>query len=373
MRNALYLTFAAFGLLWGSCQSSDPSAENAAGPEVVSEAPSRLSLTANIDYLRIRKEPGQNGEVVGDVSVGDSLFYLGEVSAFTTRVKLRGIWFDEPWIKVERVDGLQGWVYAGGLNIDLDGTSELARRILEQRLSTFFSPALARSALDYRRAYEQASTAEELAAAFRHGSRLRDSLNAVLEKRVEPAGSEESPDLSWLEGVLPGYLLQLVAEGTQYHLFQDYRALLRRADRTPGREDDQFAALMAAVFPIDSIEHFYPAWFLQTWDYGGHSELGKGVHRQLLDRMNRTLAASNLFEPEIEAYKDRLLEDILEGNEYWYDQPAILQEIDQILQANFGILSEEDRTALQRRRAQFADPGAHGIELNFRSGEHGDR
>ncbi|MBK7338543.1 MAG: hypothetical protein IPJ00_21435 [Saprospirales bacterium] len=61
----------------------------------------------------------------------------------------------------------------------------------------------------------------------------------------------------------------MVAEGTVYTLFADYGAWRRRAEETEGKEDDAFFDLCIRFFPEDSIAYFFPAYFIQTWDYGG--------------------------------------------------------------------------------------------------------
>ena len=81
------------------------------------EEPKQIKPTkmiVNIDNLRIRAEPGEKGEEIGRLKEGTILYDLGEVSDFTTRVQLRGIWHDEPWLKVKTDQNLEGWIYGGG-------------------------------------------------------------------------------------------------------------------------------------------------------------------------------------------------------------------------------------------------------------------
>ncbi|MDV7400462.1 hypothetical protein RZS08_54105, partial [Arthrospira platensis SPKY1] len=106
-------------------------------------------------------------EVLTTLSEGDTLYDMGEVSAFTTEVTLRGVRFDEPWIRVRTSDSLTGWVYAGGVHFQLDDRVELTRRLMQRRLQTFFGENLAQRTLDYRQAYRQVRSSEAFAATYR--------------------------------------------------------------------------------------------------------------------------------------------------------------------------------------------------------------
>lgn len=361
-------------LLLISCSSKTDTSSEAPDTQANQElAGTRLPLRVNIDYLRLRAAPGETGSVLFTFNQGDILYDLGEASSFTTRIKLRGIEFDEPWILVEDDKGNKGWVYAGGLDFELQNQSGTAQRLMQYRLQAVFGDALADSIRSYREAYRAAADSRTFARAYQTGMHLRDTLNHILVNKVEIQDYDRLPDLFWLREALPGFIPQLVAEGTLYQLFANYKDMAARAARTSGQEDDRFMALCLKIFPQDSIEYYFPGWFLQTWDYGGHSELGKGVHFDILDRMNKILAEDQLFEVEIEAFKTRLLDDITNAeNSYWYPKDAILKELNQIQNASFGLLDDRDKTALEVRLRQFENPEANGIKLNMRSGIHDD-
>ncbi|MCB0642696.1 MAG: SH3 domain-containing protein [Phaeodactylibacter sp.] len=357
-----------------SCSSSEGESTEVADTESdpstsISRPGAPLTFTVNIDHFRMRDKPGLDGDVLATLNQGDQLTDLGEMSSFTTRIKLRGIWFNEPWLKVKTEAGESGWVYAGGLHFDLDTGEQLAEKLMQKRLENLFGEDLAASIANYRRAYQQVKAAADFAAVYRQGLQLRDSLNTVLEKKIEVPDLDKRPDLYWLEEAMPGYLVQLVAEGTIYYLFQDYKIWDKLARRSTGKDDDDFIAFQYSVHPIDSIEYFFPAWIIQTWDYGGHSELGKGVHNSLLKRANLLMANGTIFEPELLAVKKELLADILTKEQtYWQSQAAILQELDSILKERYGILTEEELQAIKARRNEFEHPAAAGIKLNLRAG-----
>ncbi|MBK7408070.1 MAG: SH3 domain-containing protein [Saprospirales bacterium] len=350
---------------------SDPN-EDTVSTDMVAPAPAqRITLISNLDYLRIRKTPGVDGEVITTLSEGDTLYEMGEVSAFTTEVTLRGIRFNEPWIKVRTQDSLSGWVYGGGVNFQLDDRLELTNRLMKMRLQTFFGEILAQRILDYRAAYRQAKTSTDLAAVYREAGQLRDTLVQIFDKKITVIQKpDQTPNIAWMEEAMPGMITQRVAEGTAFYLFMDYHQWLARSRQTTGSEDNQFAEVCLTAFHLDSIEYFAPDWLIQTSDVDFYSELGKGVHQKMLEKMNQARAASDLFEPEYQEFKSKLLADItgMDDLAYWNDQLAILGELDAILAAEYGILTNAEKASIQTRRQQFEQPDIHHIRLNVRAG-----
>ena len=370
MRPILFFSVLIF-FLFSAC-GRDSEAGSTENTGSVQAPPDRIALISNINHLRVRNTPGPDGEVIATLSEGDTLYDLGEVSAFTTEVTLRGIRFNEPWIKVRTRDTLVGWIYGGGVNFPLDDRVELTRRLMQIRLQTFFGEKLAQRIHDYRAAYQQAKTSAELAAIYREAGELRDTLALILDKRITllQQNPDQIPDISWMEAALPGMITQRVAEGTAFYLFLDYHQWLAKSRQTTGSEDNQFLEVCLTAYALDSIEYFAPDWVIQTSDVDFYSELGKGVHLKMFEKMNQALAASDLFAPEYQAFKLRLLDDITGISElgYWNDQQAILTELDAMLAAGYGMLTPAEKGSLQTRRQQFEQPDLHQIRLNVRAG-----
>ena len=143
-----------------------------------------------------------------------------------------------------------------------------------------------------------------------------------------------------------------------------------KASKTRGRADDDFIDLNIQLYPMDSIEYFYPVYFMQTWDYGGHSLLGEGKHMEILSSANEVMAKhSGVFDAELNQIKDELIQDLTASPQgYWYEKSRILSEIDKIMKAELGILTEKDKIAVSEQRKRFADPVASGIKVGLRSG-----
>jgi len=354
-----------------SCKNDPPSIKDPGTEKPEKNDPKPTKMIVNIDNLRIRAEPGDKGAEIGRLREGTVLYDLGEVSDFTTRVQLRGIWFEEPWLKVKTEQNLEGWVYGGAVKFDMDNPTDLAKKILNIRLQTFFGKGLTARLNRYKNNYDSLKTSKGFVKIFKEGLRLRDTLANTLENRINVSeGNSQMPDLFWIEEAFPGYVTQLVAEGTVYFLFIDFKQLQQKVSTTRGEEDDDFIGLNLLVYSADSVEYFYTSWFIQTWDYGGCSLLGQGEHLKVLKEIDRVLKKSDLFAKEITALKDRLMNDITNKDvDYWETKDKILDELDAIFAANISALSNEDLIALKTRSKQFEYPAENNIKLNFRSGE----
>lgn len=333
----------------------------------------QVSFTVQVEGLRLRTGAGPEAQVIRILARGELLIDAGEVSDFTTPIRLRGIDFDEPWIKVRTTDEEIGWVYGGALNPAMQAGPEAASLLLDKRLTTFFGESLTRRIKVYRDQFTAATNSDDLAAVYLNGANISAQMNPVLEERITVEDYDQLPDLFWLEQAFPAYQPTLVAEGTMYHLFADYRDWLEKARVTEGTEDDTFVAIAIDLFPQDSIAHFYPAYFLQTWDYGGHSLLGRGIHLDLLTQLEKAWkGGTSAFAPAIRTMTQGIVQDITDvDNSYWEDQAAIAREMRAILDRKLEVLTTEDKIGLRARTQQFAEPEKHQISLDNGSGMGG--
>ncbi len=352
------------GLLLVACQ-----------PETEQEATAPpMALTGDFEVVvegaGLHREAGPEAPQVTTLPAGTQLSDLGGVSAFTTTVVLGGEPLDLPWMQVRRVDnGQEGWIYAGMVASTAADPAATARLREEKTLLAIFGADRCAGIDTYRETFKAVKDAEATAATYRQGLALREQLVTRLEKYLENYRAE-LPDLFWLERVVPGFMPQLAAEGTTYYLFADYRQWRQLASRTSDRADDDFFELCLHIFPEDSIEYFFPAWTIQTWDYGGHSLLGEGIHRNLLRQLDRTARRSSLFAPEVDRFKTDLLNDILRPHiTYWEPQDSIVGEVERILADSLPLLTAPEQVALQTRLEQFRQAEAYGIKTNQRAGE----
>ncbi len=351
----LSLTFVLF-----SCDSPEKE------PATEVEETNQLELTVVINDVQVRDQPGLEGKEIQKVKEGDILIYLDKISDFSTPLMLRGITFNEPWLKVKNSEGQIGWIYAGCVKFDTNGAGkELAQQVITQRLANFFGEKSGRLIKTYADLYTEAETALEFAEMYRTGLELRDSLIVELNE-IDLTGTPVLPDMFWIDEPLPGLVPTQVAEGTTFHLFYDYKNLAQKVKQTVGEEDDEFVQLCFDIYKQDSIEYFYPSWFLQTSDYGGHSLLGEGIHLNIIGQMDQIMAKSELFGQAIQDFKAAILEDIVAGTEYWRGQADILKELNTIIQNDYAFLTPADKIALTERVKMFENPLEYELLLNSR-------
>ena len=351
-----------------ACQTDQtPPEQTTATPSI--PMPSSTILTVALENLRLRNAPGVDSDVIAELKQGTKLYDLKEASDFTTAIKLRGTQFDEPWLKVKVADGTTGWIYGAPIGFSLENDSEKEQFLLEKRIYAFCGKALGARIKDYQAFYQELQTAEDFALLYRTGIQLRDSLIESIDQKLNQSQTEQLPDLFWLKDVLPGFVPQLVAEGTSYYLFADYKVFGQLAGQTTSSADNDFVELAFLAFPDDSIEYFFPVWTIQTWDYGGHSLLGRGHHKALFIEMDAILSKNDLFRPELIDMKKRLLDDIANADGgYWETKAKINAELDSIINADFTIFTPNDKVILQTRRQQFEDVVINEIRTNQKAG-----
>ncbi len=365
-------------LLFFACQQAEESdeveqeeAQQTQQTEETTESPrieqQGVTLTSTLKELRIRDKAGLEGKEVARLDEGATMKYAGEISDFTTEIKLRGVKYNDPWLKVELDDGKTGWVYAGAVKFTLNKAGKvLTEQIVTKRLSLFFGQEEVPKIEKYQQLYAAATTDAEFAEAYQLGEDLQTALNRKLENKVDLFDQSDFPDLFWIDESLPALETAVVAEGTQYYLFFDYKALLSKATKTKGIADDDFANFQIQVNPLDSTEYFFKAWFLQTWDYGGYSLLGQNKHFELFNLMEENLKKSKLFEKGYQKIKQEMIEDITQYMQFGEGKYNILVEVDKIITADYSCLTKDDKIALETRRKMFEDPEANKLELNMR-------
>lgn len=89
------------------------------------EAPQVIIYTW-VDKLRLREGPDTKSSIVKELSEGEPLVFTGEQTDFTQKISLRGVMYDEPWMKVVTNDEKVGWIFAGGVKFykpDVDQSS----------------------------------------------------------------------------------------------------------------------------------------------------------------------------------------------------------------------------------------------------------
>ena len=326
---------------------------------------SQNQLLVVFPQTTLRDAPGLRSKETGVLKQGDRLTDLHETSGFESALSLDDRLLQSPWIRVKTGDRQTGWVFCEAVR----PVQKNAGWMLQQRMRCYFGDALT---LRRNRYPENAAieNQEQFAARYREAMALRDTLMYVLARRAEPVETGFQPDFSWLGEVLPGFIYQSVGNGTRPYLFCDYRFWNQQAHRTAGGEAVAFLNVCLSAFAADSIESPFPDWKFRITEEKSASQLGTGRHLAMLKALQSASEAGSLFKPELAAFKESLLEDILgTKTEYWQPKELIIKELNEILEQNFSCLDARDRAALQARLMMFEDPEANGLQVNLRSGE----
>lgn len=323
-----------------------------------------IELEVILNKVRIRDKAGLDGEELEQLKKGTKVTFMGEISDFTDKIKLRGIEHDDPWLKIQIREGQEGWIYGGAVKFKSDDAGkELKNRLITKRLEQFFGKKNVHEVEAYQKQYEETTTDKAFPSLYRNNKSLGNKLNYKFTEFFEVGIDDtEYPDLFWIDDPIPAMSLSLVAEGTQYQIFTNIEDLHQKATQTEGKLDDEFTRILKAVY-ADDIEYYYPVWFLQTWDYGGYSLLGQGKHTAILNRLERLAAKTDIFDAEIRDIKNSIVQDIIEGEHYGEKSETILEEIDGIIGNNYNVLTENDLVVIKNRRPMFENPETHSISV----------
>ncbi|MEQ1746093.1 MAG: SH3 domain-containing protein [Saprospiraceae bacterium] len=309
----------------------------------------------------LREHPDEKSRTLSHLPVGTVLTDRGETSRFLAAVFLENSLNREPWLRVQAPGGQTGWVFAGTVEPRLREAEARRRWLHKKRTQALFGAAVSGRLWNWATTPLPA-TDTAFARHLRTGLRLRDTLDRALAHAVSRDAEQLPADLSWLREPMRYFWIQ-------DRLSLDFRLVAHAAARTSGPQDDQFAAVGLAAFPLDSIESPLPAWVFPLSVEESCSNLGAGQHAILLEKIESALRAGGLFRPELLRMKDQILADILDNSRaYWQPRDKILAELDGILAARFACLTDRDHLALMGRRVMLMWAGANGVRVNVRAG-----
>jgi hypothetical protein len=71
-----------------------------------------------MDHAWIYENTDMRSGLIAEVKAGEKLALTGETSATKVKVNLRGVDFEDVWVKVKTTDGKEGWIFKGMLTSD---------------------------------------------------------------------------------------------------------------------------------------------------------------------------------------------------------------------------------------------------------------
>jgi hypothetical protein len=321
------------------------------------------TLRVVAEKANLYERPDGKSRIVSTLKKGQTLQETGTVSPFEQIILVQDTPRQAPWIAVRLHDKVRGWVHGAWVE---PTSGDATTWLLENRMQAYFGTEVLKK---WREPALNISSATDFAVYFRQKMALRDTMMQLLKRRPEPSTDIQAKRFDWLADAMPGFVFQLVSEGTWPWLFADYRFFQQKASMTPEQQDDILIAMYCAAFKTDSIESFFPAWKFQLDGENAASRLGEGTHLLVLKAIHHCMEQAPLFSTEALALKDELMEDICSSQvAYWYSSERIQSELSSIIQANLACFTERDRLALQQQLALFESLSTDSPRVNLRSG-----
>lgn len=231
----------------------------------------------------------------------------------------------------------------------------------EENLTKIFSEIQIKHIKEYKTSFENIKSSEDFANTYHKAllleKELSDPINRAYDKIKTDIPSEK--EFKWIESFTPSMSIHLVAEATQLDLLIDYIPFQKKAKMTPQKEDDMFINLLIDVYGDGETD--YAKWFKQTWDYGGCSHLGKGIHTKNLKDINSIFDKSKFFKKDLQEINDSIFRDLTKNNLFCEPKNNVIKEINQILKTI--PLTKEQKNKINDRLKEF-NKNKKEIEFN---------
>jgi hypothetical protein len=329
-----------------------------------------LLLTISSKQAIVREEPAPSSREISRYTEASTLEYLGELTTYTTLMRIQGIDHDEPWLKVRTANGQIGWIYGGSVRFDGLSDQKLTEMVFDKRLKKTFGEELSSKIKIYQREVNDLQTTAAFRMLYKRGGKLRDQLEVQLNEALKLAIADSLPDFFWLNEALPGFLVHLINNGQSYQLYRNFADWNQLALATKEKEDDLLIAPFLIAYQTDSIEYKQADWRLSLSEEESYSLLGRGIHKNTLDAIQAAFESNSGFEEELDALKHKLLDDISLSKDFWEDQESILKELKAILDEDYSILDKEDVVELSARYKMLKNPKKYELRTNlFEGGE----
>lgn len=333
-------------------------------PKILKTTGQPIGLVVATQQAIIRAAPSLTAKEMKRAEKGDSLLYMNEATDITTKIKLEGIEYDEPWLKVIWATNQTGWVYGGCIRFEGLSHQQLNQLVLQRRIRKFFGGTLSDKLIIYQKEIQDLQTLPAFKMMADRAVDIKDSLSAQMNLLLSASDSDTIPDFFWLNDAFPGFLVHYI-DGKGYRLYKDYKQWLRFAQKTPATADDALVDVYFSVYNTDSVEYTVQDWQWATPEGDLCSVIGKGVHLEIMEKIHTVMQQSPYFEEELMDIKQQLVNDIAESTCYWASWKEIAKEIDAILAKNYGFISSSNLIALKTRKKLLQDHKEKNIRLNI--------
>ncbi len=328
-----------------------------------------ILLYITTEHAVLRESPDINAPETGRRVKGDSLLFSNKISSFNTEIKLEGIHFNEPWLRVITEGNKMSWIYGGCINFSASEHIKLREKVLDQRAITFFGPSLAQQISIYQKETKSIATLPGFRSLLTRAKTLQDSLGIKMNALLQLHTGEEIPDFFWLNELMDGMLVHYVSEQGRYYLFRDLKFWQNISLKTLEDEDDAFMELMLSAYSSDSIEYIYYSWQLPVDDSTTCSLLGSNLHTEVLNKMSLAIDSNSYFKAEIDELRQALVNDLSICKHYWLPLQAIEEELALIIDRNYVFLDKYNWIAIKSHRQLLLENESNSIKVNLFEGE----
>ncbi|WMX13859.1 SH3 domain-containing protein [Aureispira sp. CCB-E] len=347
--------------------SQDSTIQEQTTPNILQLEGQPISLVVTTQKAIVRAAPSIEAAEIARFSKGDSLLFTNRISEFNTAMKLEGVAYNEPWLRIILSDNKMGWIYGACINFDATQQVQLKEKVLDQRAVALFGASLAQQIAVYQKEVKTARTLPAFRTLYSRAQLLKDSLEKQMNIYLKTAHT--FPDFFWLNELMDGLLVHYIESQNKYYLFKDLRVWQMISTQTDALEDDQFVEVLLASYPSDSIAFYFYGWQLPVDSTTMCSLLGSNIHIDVLDKIGVALDSNGYFNAEIKTIKQALIDDIAVAEHYWMPLEQIQQELNAILQKKYTFLSSGDRIALKTRRQLLQKHVENNIAVNLFEGQ----
>lgn len=345
----------------------DSTIQKKPSPKVIPIDGQPISLVVTTRQAIIRVAPSIESAEIARRSKGDSLLFTNRISQFNTAIKLEGIAYNEPWLRVILEGNTMGWIYGACINFDATQQVQLKEKVLDQRAVALFGSSLAQQIAAYQKEVISTSTLPAFRTLYSRAKILKDGLEQQMAVHLKSA--QELPDFFWLNELMDGLLVHYIEEENKYYLFKDLRVWQKISQQTMTKEDDNFVEVLLATYSSDSIGFHFHGWELPIDSNTMCSLLGSNIHSQVLDKIEIALDSNGYFNTEIYDLKQALIDDIAVAEQYWLPLEPIQEELNKIIKKKYSFLSAGDRIALRTRRQLLQKHVENNIAINLFEGQ----
>lgn len=327
--------------------------------------PVLLVTTTEESILRVA--PDFTAKEIKRIPKNDTLIYVNEISAESVKMKLDGVEYEEPWLKVITTDNNQElWIFGACVRFDGINNQELRELVFTKRLGKLFGDKICREVMTYHREMQDVQTVPAFKKLYTQGNDLRKDLEVYINEHVAKSNSELLPDFFWLDATFAGFLVSYPPQTNEYRIFRDFKHWQKLAQQTPNNGDDLFIEVMLQAYSSDSTEFIFQDWRYELPTGEAYSLLGQGVHTKVLDKIQIALAKDSLnyFQKDLLAIKDLLIDDISLSTHYWSPKESIVEELQEILARKYPFISGNNRVELQARLKMLQNPEKNNISTN---------